>query len=291
MGRIAPRQGYATAEKALHRQIVARQFSYLVPGAKQVMCLPSSEGEEPIVLRRYLPSAHIHMVDRSEAVLAWARRRSGLTKLAATSHTGDLVDVCAKLTGQGVALDVIHADLCGTTTAAEDMRGESIVLDGGEILYPLQVAGPIGDVCNAIRAATLAPFAVVGINMLRGREGKATVGLLKGDAVASSEWAFSAQLAGPPPTPLDQARLDLAWHCLDGTAGETDREVFLSGWGSYVSSNNQSFLFSIWVLLSRRPEDAAVVRKRLLYAKPNATLNRLAGKPSLGFMNAISLKH
>jgi hypothetical protein len=143
---IAPKGGYDFAEKRLYRAQIWNLFRRHIerPKAAHVMLMPSLEGDEIMAAsQKGFRQSNMHVVDFSPAVVATLKRRFPNINTYGVSAGR----ACARAAASGVQLGAANFDFTGCVS--------------GSLL---------SEVIATAEADCYAPFVIVAMNMLRGRE-------------------------------------------------------------------------------------------------------------------------
>lgn len=113
MNRIAPKAGYDFPQKQHYRQIIWRRFTDIAGSTRSnshVLLMPSIEGLEiDAALRRGFREEHLHVVDKTPAIVAHLKRR--YPKIH--TYGCDVVPALERIRRAGYPLAFLNLDLCG----------------------------------------------------------------------------------------------------------------------------------------------------------------------------------
>jgi hypothetical protein len=283
--RIAPAGGYDFSRKRDYRRQVWATFRDRLKARRvslasaQALLMPSLEGDEiEVAMNAGFREANLHVVDMEPAVVATLKRRFpkintyGVTASRAVERIRDA----------GVRLDCANFDFCSNASISMFSELTSVSIHGQ---YMATVRpNPVDEDKRALALSVLldgtsrgafTDETLVAVSMLRGREIGAInslwrsdsfdmnsvrstlttkFGPMRGDALTNPAMRYMAWLE--PLSNLDRHRtlfvakaLSLRLRSLPVREGARPSAEFIRG-GSYLSSNGQTMMWTIWCVRS-----------------------------------------
>jgi hypothetical protein len=228
--RRAPAGGYDFAEKRQYRRQIWNVFERYVPKppkTTQVMLMPSTEGLEiQVATEKGFRVSNMHVVDSNPAIVATLRRR--YPNLRGT-YGVEIGDACIRAGLAGVRVHALNLDLTSC--------------------FSRPTARTLG---AAATSGALSDVALVGVTMLRGREGAGIYKAVRSLGGDLAETWLPQRVTQVGPLPLlgtDWGRIGKAWECLATVSGF---HVLPLKCGAY-QSGTQTMLWVVFHLQREAP--------------------------------------